>query len=293
MVHLAPFPAVPSAEGAAVAFVHAVVKHHGLPDDVVSDRGTQFTSLFWSVLCNGLGMKAKLSTAYYPQTDGQTERANQTLEVYLRCYATQEQDDCCNLLPYDEMAMNNSVYESTRVTPFMANIGYRPRFNVEQGGASAVPAAETMAQHLVNVRGKLALQLLLSKENYSKQADKRQSEGPVLQVGTQVLLNLRNVRSTAPSRMLGNLFTEPVQVKRVIKDSAVKLALPPSIWRVNPVFHVSLVRPWDPKTLQAFPERTRPPRRQPVEAARDDVIETTLDARWFGNKFKYRVKWVL
>jgi IS30 family transposase len=97
MVHLMALPAVPTAEGAADVFMRSVVRLHGLPDDLISDRGTQFTSLLWNSLCRALNVKVKLSTAYHPQTDGQTERANQTMEVYLRSYVCSDQSDWARL----------------------------------------------------------------------------------------------------------------------------------------------------------------------------------------------------
>ena len=82
-----------SAEGLADVFLREVFRLHGMPRSIVSDRGPILTSKFWSSLCYYLGVRRGLSTAFHPQTDGQTERQNQTLEQYLRVYCNFEQDD--------------------------------------------------------------------------------------------------------------------------------------------------------------------------------------------------------
>ena len=81
------------AEELAAVFQRAVYRKHGLPEHIISDRGTQFNNQFWITLTSKLGIQNKMSTAYHPQTDGQTERLNQTLEQYLRYYVNYEQND--------------------------------------------------------------------------------------------------------------------------------------------------------------------------------------------------------
>ncbi len=97
-----------TAQETAELVVKNIVKLHGIPKDIVSDRGPQFTSAFWRHLCQVLGIEQKMSTAAHPQTDGQTERMNQTLEQYLRCYVNFDQDNWVDLLHFAEMAMINA-----------------------------------------------------------------------------------------------------------------------------------------------------------------------------------------
>ena len=129
MGHFIPLPALPTAEATATALVRQVFRLHGLPNDVVSDRGSQFTSKFWTRFLQLLGAQVKLSTAFHPETDGQTERLNQTLEQYLRCFVTYQQDDWVNFLPLAEFSYNNSQLASTGFTPFYANYGRHPFFD--------------------------------------------------------------------------------------------------------------------------------------------------------------------
>jgi len=93
------------AEDLACIFLSQVFAKHGTPTDIVSDRGKHFISRFWQLLCQLLGIKANLSTAYHPETDGQTEHVNQILEQYLRVYVNYQQDVWVNLLPLAEFAL--------------------------------------------------------------------------------------------------------------------------------------------------------------------------------------------
>ena len=81
------------APAVAVAFMEHYVPYHGFPKAIVSDRGTQFTSIMWAILCETLGIKRRLFLAYYLETDGATERANQVIQPYLRAYIIFSQDN--------------------------------------------------------------------------------------------------------------------------------------------------------------------------------------------------------
>ena len=90
MVYYKPVKVTIDAPGLAEVIIDVVVRHHGLPDSIVTDRGSLFTSKFWSSLCYFLGVKRRLSTAFYPQTDGQIKRQNSTMEAYLRAFVNFE-----------------------------------------------------------------------------------------------------------------------------------------------------------------------------------------------------------
>ena len=97
----------------AKLFITHVFAKHGLPMDIVSDRGSLFISEFWKELCRILGIKSRLLTAYHPQMDGQTERTNQSLEGYLRLYTLYDQDDWDALLLLAEFMYNNTPHSTT------------------------------------------------------------------------------------------------------------------------------------------------------------------------------------
>jgi transposase InsO family protein len=116
----------------AEIFVQKIFKDFGAPAGITTDRGTQFTSNFWSMFCFLLGIRRRLSTAFRPQTDGQTERQNQTLEYYLRCYCTYNQSDWLSKLALAEFVYNNSEQSSIGMSPFRACYSFAPRIqNIE------------------------------------------------------------------------------------------------------------------------------------------------------------------
>jgi len=112
----------------AYLFHRQIVCSFGTPSSIISDHGRIFTSQFWSSLCFYMKARRKLSTAFHLQTDGQTERQNQTLEQYLHCYINYRQDDWVDWLPQAEFTYNNTVHASTGVSPFFALYGYNPDF---------------------------------------------------------------------------------------------------------------------------------------------------------------------
>ena len=120
-----------NAEGLANFFLKHVWKHHGLPQSIVSDRGSQFVSDFWRFLCKKLGVTTQLSTAWHLETDGQTERINGVMEQYLRAFVNYLQDDWLEWLLLAEFVSNNTESETTKVTLFFANKGFHPRMGFE------------------------------------------------------------------------------------------------------------------------------------------------------------------
>ena len=108
----------------AVIFAREVWKYHGLPTDIVSDQDSRFTSVVWKEFLQLSGIRPRMSTAFHPQTDGQTERLSQTIEAYLQAFVSKEQDDWVRLLPMAEFAYNNSITTGNGVTPFYANYGF-------------------------------------------------------------------------------------------------------------------------------------------------------------------------
>ena len=112
------------AEDVAKIFMRCFVHCHGIPRAIVSDRGPQFVGYFWKTVCKVLNIQQRLSTAYRPETDGSTERANQSLEEYLRFFTNYHQSDWAEWLPIAEFALNNRTSSATNTSPFFAEHGY-------------------------------------------------------------------------------------------------------------------------------------------------------------------------
>ena len=115
------------AEAVSEIFIRRFYRQHGLPAAIVSDRGRQFVSILWKMICKVLGIERKLSTAYHPQTDGATERMNQTVETFLRTYIDFDQRNWVRLLPIAEFVFNNRDAASTGVSPFFLSHGYHAK----------------------------------------------------------------------------------------------------------------------------------------------------------------------
>jgi hypothetical protein len=155
------FPCHDSLDAIGLAEILArklVLRGAGVLQSVVSYRGPQFTSKFWAAFCHHLRINRRLSTAYHLQTDGQTERQNQTLEQYLRAYVNFLQDDWVYWLPLAGFAYSNSVHASTGVTPFYAEKGFHPGIEATvqaipaDGTVPDVPDAKARAERLVELR---------------------------------------------------------------------------------------------------------------------------------------------
>ena len=132
MVYYKPIKVTINTPGLAKIIINVVVRHHGLPDSIVTDWGSLFTSKFWLLLCYFLDIKQRLSTAFHPQTDSQTKRQNSTIEAYLRAFINFEQNDWAQLLPMAEFAYNNAKNASTGHTSFELNCGYYPCVSYEE-----------------------------------------------------------------------------------------------------------------------------------------------------------------
>src|SRR5215218_9377362 len=126
MVHFAPSRTTATAPDTAHIFFDHIFKLHDLPKSIISDRDAKFTSHFWQTLFKTMGTKLAMSTAFHPQTDGQTERANRTLEDMLHAFVSYRQNDWDQYLSTAEFACNNTPNASTGMSPFHVNYGCDP-----------------------------------------------------------------------------------------------------------------------------------------------------------------------
>jgi transposase InsO family protein len=152
MMHCIPLHTNATAEDVSKLYMAHIFRLHGLPKVIVSDRDAKFVGHFWKAFHKILGTKLNMSTAYHPQTDGQTERANRTLEQMLRNFVNYQQDNWDELLPLVEFGYNNHISASTKRTPFEANYGFHPhRPSSGQLITTNVPAANEATLGIQNV----------------------------------------------------------------------------------------------------------------------------------------------
>lgn len=237
-----------TAENLAHLYMRYVFAEHGIPKEIISDRGSTFASKFWQELMAKLGTHHKLSTAYHPQTDGQTERMNQVIEAYLRCYINLQQDNWVEMLPQAQLQYNSSVTESTGVTPFYANYGFTPEaYRPPRDGPNA-DNARILAEDMIQLQEELKSQLEFIRERMKKYADRTRIEGPTLQEGDMVYLlrhsrnkKLPNIRTNRPSDKLDFRKLGPFKILKKIKEVNYELDLPDNMKLKTKVFHVSLL----------------------------------------------------
>jgi hypothetical protein len=128
MVHIIPTTSTARASDVAWDFLNNVVKLHGFPESIVSDRDTRFTSRFWRQLQKACGTKLLMSTTFHPQTDGAMEHANSTIGQILCSLIRSDQKDWIRKIPLVKIAINNGVNESSKFSPYALNYGFTPRF---------------------------------------------------------------------------------------------------------------------------------------------------------------------
>ena len=140
--HFVALPKLPSSSETADLLVRHVFRLHGIPADIVSDRGPQFTSQVWRAFCAALGATPSLSSGFHPQSNGQSERANQEMEAALRCVSHANPSSWTSQLPWVEYAHNTLVNASTVLSPFMASLGYQPPLFPELEEEISVPSVQ-------------------------------------------------------------------------------------------------------------------------------------------------------
>ncbi|SOV07075.1 uncharacterized protein UDID_18713 [Ustilago sp. UG-2017a] len=279
----------------AKLFLRHVYSKHGLPTSIVSDRGSEFTSHFWRSLSALLGIGNHFSSAYHPQSDGQTECVNQVLEQYLRGYSNHLQTNWSDLLPLAEFSYNNAEHASTQLTPFFTNYGYHPRFsfdNTDPASLPLFPAARSYADQLKQLHEYVRGELDKANRRSAEQFDKHRLPSPQFQPGDRVWLSANNIRSLRPTKKLDYRRLGPFSVSEVISSHAYRLQLPPSM-KVHNMFHVDRLEPYVANTI---PNRVQPPPplvevESDLEYEVEQILDSKVDHRYRDPRF-YLVRWV-
>jgi hypothetical protein len=189
-----------------------------------------------------------LSTAFHPQTDGQTERINQEIEQYLRLFINHRQWDWVNWLPMVEFTYNNRMQSSTRSTPFLLNFGQHPRMGHEPHRSTSIEAVDIFLSAIAHARDDAKAALTKAASDMKKYYDKHHGETPKYTVGDKVWLDASNVTMDRPMKKLDHKRLGPYTITKVLSNNAYQLKLPTSM-KVYPVFSVVFV-PMSPMNCQ-------------------------------------------
>lgn len=292
--HFLPLRHPYTAKSVAKVYVDNVVKLHGIPLSIISDRDKVFTSAFWKAVIAAVGTKLHYSTAYHPQTDGQTERVNQCLEQYLRCAVHDEPKHWRRCLSMAEFWYNTSYHTALGCSPFKAlyrtepNFGALPNLTVAQDSAASEATLDYQAQIEL-----LRAHLAQAQARMKSKADKNRTERQ-FQVGEQVLLKLQPYAQHSvvnrPCHKLAYKYFGPYKIVERIGAVAYKLELPVTA-QIHPVFHVSQLKPFTDRYTPIFSELPRTSDLASTLARPEAILDRRMVRAGNAAAIQVRIKW--
>ena len=231
-----------------------------------------------------------MSTAYHPQTDGQTERVNQELEQYLRMFVDHRQEQWPEWLGTAEFAYNNKKHTATQISPFKANYGLSPRMEFEGRRGKRFEAAEEFAERMKQVQEEVKAALGKAQEEMRKYADRKRREGVEFKAGDLVLLSTKELKWHMKGRRSEKLTEQsvgPYKVKSIISANTVELRLPPTV-HIHPVVNASKLQMYKSQV-----EGQRAMKLAPVivEGEEEFEVEKILNKRRIQGRNKFLVRW--
>ena len=233
----------------AQLYISEIVRLHGVPSSIVSDRDPRFTSHFWQTLQSALGSRPTMSSAYHPKTDGQSERTIQSLEDLLRTCVLHHLGAWDEVLSLVEFTYNNNFHASIGMAPYEALYGKRCKTPLcwYQDGELVVVEPELLRQTTEKV--KLIQEKMKASQSRQKSYVDQRRRPSEFAVGDHVFLRITpttGVGRAICSRKLSPKFIGPYQILRRIGLVAYEIALPPQLSNLHSVFHVSQLRKYVP-----------------------------------------------
>jgi len=300
MVHLVPIKTTTKALELAWLYVEQVVRLHGLPKSIVSDRDPKFTSKFWREVHRILGTKLKMSTAFHPQTDGASERSIRSVTQILRAMVRPDQMDWTDKVPLTEFAINSAVSSSTGFAPFELNYGYLPSMNtqVQLDSSSAPRGIKAFVDNAVNSLAQAHDAIITSRVNQAHHANKRRRMEMPMKVGDWAYLATENLNlPKGRARKLMPKFVGPYRIAESNPETSnYVLELPEELRKrgIHPKFHVSRLRPHVQNDDVLFPHREV---KVFYDFGLDENDEWLVDIitghRWDKGQIEFEVRWNL
>jgi Chromo (CHRromatin Organisation MOdifier) domain/Integrase core domain len=287
-VHIVPTTSEVDVEGIADIHYREIFRLHGIPTKIVSDRGPQFAARLMNALYHKLGITHALTTAYHPQSNGQTERANQEVERHLRLFTDSRHDDWVTHLPTAEFVLNSHMHSAHQMALFEVMYGYRPDFTVPVGPPTKFPALDTRLHQLRDTRREAEAALRVEKREMKHAFETNKPPPHIFTSGQKVWLSSKDIALSQPSRKLAPRQLGPYKVLKHTGQLTYRLCLPPSMHQ-HPVFHVDRLSPWTGNEVNG--QNPPPPPPVQIEDAIEYEVECILDSRKYRNQHQYLVKW--
>lgn len=293
-IHVIPTTRTATAEETATLFVEEIVRLHGVPAAIISDRDPRFTSAFWEDLWKQLGTTLRMTTAHRPQADGRSERANRTVQTALRalCNTNGTDWDAPHVRSMLQLGLNNKVNPTTGMTPFQSVQGYEPR--VPATLSQPRTAHEPLPTSTATQRLRAMQEIWAAARNQTEDAQQRQRRAQPgteqlpagLAVGDQVLLSTANYPALRAHKLQAP-YVGPFPITARPGPSTATLQLPPTL-RIHPTVNVRFLKPY-----ATSPTTPAPP--PPVGAtARGEKlweVEKIVGERTRRGRTQYRVRW--
>lgn len=271
-----------------------VYKRHGLPARIVSDRDVLFTSTFWDRLHKLLGVELRMSSAYHPETDGSTERANRTVTTMLRLCVNEKQTNWVSCLPAIEFAINSARSESTGFAPFFLNNGRMPRSMVwNNAAADEYPGVRAFAQKMKQVVMAAHDAILEARVKQTRAANRSRRPSP-FSIGDFVYISTKNISfPKGRARKLVPKYIGPYKIAKDYGNNSYRVDLPDHLRQrgVHGVFHSSLMRVHVPNDDRLFPGRSE---KQVADFGGDDsewAADRILSHRGRGTSAIFEISW--
>ena len=258
-----------NARQVAELFFNTIVKNHGVPKVIVSDRDPRFISNFWQQLMNQIGTRLAMSTAFHPQTDGQTERTHRTIGEILRTDISKNSQAWDKRLPAIEFAINTTPSSSTGLTPFEVDIGRKPR----TPATMLNPRADNQPNNDWPTIIKQVRDNIVSAQQKQAMYANRKRQPGIFKVGDWVWLSTQNLkRDIGSKKKLQPRFIGPFKITHeIVKDTTYKLDLP-SYMRTFDNFHTSYLKPYTAKDpTESIPKQILPTAKELGEQEYTDV----------------------
>lgn len=304
MKHIVPIRMASSAPEIAATMEREVVRLHGVPKIIVSDRDVRFTAGYWIQYWKAKGTEVRFSTAYHPQTDGQTERENRTISQVMRTVVDEQQDDWDRYLPLVEMALNSAVQASTGMSPYKMVYGREMVLPVDRKLETRVttenPAVEELGKRMEEIWKKATDEIEKAKKRQERNANGRRRKEE-FRVGDKVMVSTEEMRLIGTRELNKSVkflpkYIGPFEVEQVKNRNAYKIRLPPS-FRMEPVINITRLKRYvDGESM--FPDREVKedrPAGERLEDANGGAVEWEVEAIWgergTGRRKQYLVKW--